>query len=517
MLFSSAEFLLFLGVVLGGFFALSRSGNLKVVIAWLGLSSLFFYGWWNPAYLILICTSITVNYFLAKLLSRRRSFALITLGVSFNLGLIGYFKYANFFADSLASAGILDSGIDEIILPLAISFFTFQQIAFLVDVYRGKENDTPFVKYGLFVVFFPQLIAGPIVHYTQTIPQLTEQRMFGETAQNLAVGLTYFAFGLFKKLVLADGVATYSTPVFDAAEAGVTITFLEAWTAALAYTFQIYFDFSGYSDMAIGLARMFGVRLPINFNSPYKAASIIDFWRRWHITLSTFLRDYLYIPLGGGRAGKYRRYVNILIVMLLGGLWHGAGWTFILWGTVHGVMILINHAAQDVRTFVRGDGAEVRSFAFLRPFSIAFVFALVVISWVPFRAESIESAHHMLSAMAGLNGLVLPPTYENLLSTVLLPLGIDATYQTLNFYDGRTQIGYYALLLAVVWFAPNTHQIMHRFDPALGAPSAAGTLAEKYLAWKPSVIWSVVATGLLLASLYMMFIGRRDEFLYFQF
>ncbi|WP_425402999.1 MBOAT family O-acyltransferase [Hwanghaeella sp.] len=515
MLFNSVEFFVFLGVVLVGFFALSRTGNLRAVLAWLTAGSFFFYGWWNPVYLLLIGFSILVNYGLGLALARNRSKMLVILGVTFNLGLIGVFKYANFFADALGDFGFVRLDLPDIVLPLAISFFTFQQIAFIVDVYRGKEGEHSLLKYALFVVFFPQLIAGPIVHYKQTIPQLTPARMFDDAWPNLAVGMAYFGFGLFKKLVIADGVALYSTPVFEASEAGVQITFLEAWTAAVAYTFQIYFDFSGYSDMAIGLARMFGVRLPINFNSPYRASSIIDFWRRWHITLSTFLRDYLYIPLGGGRVGQVRRYGNILTVMLLGGLWHGAGWTFILWGALHGVMILINHGFQDLRH--RLFPAAGKSGPVTGAICTIFVFLLVVVAWVPFRAESIDSALALLQAMSGFDGLVMPPTYAGLLDPIAGAIGLPVEYRILSFYDGRTQIGYMLLLLAIAWLMPNTHQIMHKVDPALGAPSAVGTLASKFLYWRPNLFWAAVTASAFLISLYMILIGRQDEFLYFQF
>lgn len=515
MLFNSTEFFIFLGVVLAGFCALSKTRNMAAVLSWLTAASFFFYGWWNPIYLLLIGLSILANYGFGLALVRNRSRVLVVLAVAFNLGLIGVFKYANFFAEALGDLGIASVDLPQIVLPLAISFFTFQQIAFVVDVYRGKEGEHSLLKYALFVVFFPQLIAGPIVHYKQTIPQFTPERMFDAVWPNMAVGISYFAFGLFKKLVIADGIALYSTPVFDGAEAGLQITFLEAWGAAVAYTFQIYFDFSGYSDMAIGLARMFGVKLPVNFNSPYKSRSIIDFWRRWHISLSEFLRDYLYIPLGGGRAGQARRYTNILTVMLLGGLWHGAGWTFILWGAIHGVMILINHAIQDIRGHM--PSSKSLSGTLYSGLCVSAVFVLVVVAWVPFRAETLDSAVVMLRAMAGLDGLVLPPTYARITEPVLALVGTQAEYRILNFYDGKIQIGYLALLLAITWFAPNTHQLMHRTDPALNAPSATGTLADRFLCWRPNLVWAAAVAGCFLASAYMILIGRQDEFLYFQF
>jgi D-alanyl-lipoteichoic acid acyltransferase DltB (MBOAT superfamily) len=300
MLFNSYEFLfLFLPITLLGFHLIGKQGHHRVAIAWLVGASLFFYGWWNPAYLNLMLFSILFNYSIGISLSstlgrKLSSKTILTIGVATNLAVLGYYKYANFFVDNLNALSDSNLILHKVILPLAISFFTFQQIAYLVDAYRGKAREYSFLHYCLFVTFFPQLIAGPIVHHKDMLPQFAKDAVYKLRSKNLAIGITIFTLGLFKKVVLADGVSVYATPVFNAAEAGMILTFFEAWTGALAYTFQLYFDFSGYSDMAIGIARMFGIRLPLNFNSPYKATSIIDFWRRWHITLSRFLRDYLY-------------------------------------------------------------------------------------------------------------------------------------------------------------------------------------------------------------------------------
>ncbi len=305
MLFNSFEFLfLFLPLTLVGFFLSSRIGR-ETGILWLVAASLFFYGWWNPVYLWLIVGSTLGNYLIGARIGaaladshRRQARFWLVLGVSANLALLGWFKYAHFFLDTINQFSGSEFTLPAIVLPLAISFFTFQQIAYLVDTWRGIQPEHRLSHYLLFVTFFPQLIAGPIVHHKEMLPQFLTT---GETAtrwSDLAVGLTIFALGLFKKAVLADGIAPYATPVFDAAARGETLTLLQAWGGALAYTLQLYFDFSGYSDMAIGAARMFGIRLPLNFHSPYKATSIVEFWRRWHMTLSRFLRDYLYIPLG---------------------------------------------------------------------------------------------------------------------------------------------------------------------------------------------------------------------------
>jgi len=330
MLFNSDLFIfIFLPIVLFGYYWFGMYKSLYSVI-WLVLASLFFYSWWNPPYLVLILGSMLFNFYCGKYIGKtldthrsRVAKIILWLGISLNLLVLFYFKYSNFFIDNINKVFEVGLVVETIILPLAISFFTFQQITFLVDSFRGETRDYYFHHYALFVSFFPQLIAGPIVHHTEMMPQFDKRETYQFFWENISIGMSIFIIGLFKKVILADNLALFSTPVFDFALINNSITFFEAWGGALAYTFQLYFDFSGYSDMAIGIARMFGVILPLNFNSPYKSASIIEFWRRWHMTLSRFLRDYLYIPLGGSRKGNLRRYVNLMLTMLLGGLWHG--------------------------------------------------------------------------------------------------------------------------------------------------------------------------------------------------
>jgi len=335
MLFNSYPFLLgFLPVTLIGFFAIGRVSR-PGAAAWLTLASLVFYGWWSPAYVALLLASIAFNYTLGARIARARARdepalarRLLIAAVTIDLATLGYFKYANFFLDTLTTVSGITLPAARVILPLGISFFTFTQIAFLVDAYRGIAREYNPIHFALFVTYFPHLIAGPILHHKEMMPQFARPRIYVPHAGNLAVGATIFAIGLFKKTVLADRIAPFVAPVFDGA-AATPPTLLVAWGGALAYTFQLYFDFSGYSDMAIGLSRLFGVQLPLNFASPYKSRSIIEFWRRWHMTLSRFLRDYVYFALGGNRRGRLRRYVNLFLTMLLGGLWHGAGWTFV--------------------------------------------------------------------------------------------------------------------------------------------------------------------------------------------
>ena len=347
----------------------------------------------------------------------------------------------------------------KIVLPLAISFFTLQQITYLVDANSGETKEYNFLHYCLFVTFFPQLIAGPIVHHREMLPQFEQSSAYRFVQSNFASGTAIFLLGLFKKVVLADGVAVYATPVFNAAEAGAVLTFFEAWTGATAYTFQLYFDFSGYSDMAIGIARMFNINLPLNFNSPYKAVNITEFWRRWHMTLSRFLRDYLYIPLGGNRKGKTRRHVNLMITMLLGGLWHGAGWTFVAWGALHGFYLVVNHSWHALR---RALNPNPRSYGIAGQ-ALAWLITMnaVVVAWVFFRAESFNGAIAILEGMAGMNGFVLPaqvaaviPGLSNLVDTV----------GTMKLLGGGTIMGVFETLgmfalMTVLIFLPNVYEM----------------------------------------------------------
>ena len=445
-----------------------------------------------------------------------RAKAILVAGIAANLGLLGYYKYANFFVDNLNALLGNNLILETIILPLAISFFTFQQIAYLVDAYRGETHEYSFLHYALFVTFFPQLIAGPIVHHHEMLPRFARSTIYRLKAEHLAVGLTIFTLGLFKKVVLADGVAVYATPVFNAAEAGTALTFFEAWGGALAYTFQLYFDFSGYSDMAIGLARMFGIRLPLNFNSPYKATSIIDFWRRWHITLSRFLRDYLYIPLGGSRKGEARRLTNLLITMLLGGLWHGAGWTFVLWGGMHGCYLVFNNIWRKWRSsrgHLHGTPAG-RFFAWL------LTMLAVIVAWVPFRAEGLAATQNMLGAMLGFNGFPLPVSLTGKLGFIepwLISFG--AVFQSMfhnglaNWTNGAAMIFLLAMIAVV---APNTQQIMQQYHPALEVYN--GEIQQfkyKLTQWQPTALWAISIGSLFLISL--AYLTRVSEFLYFQF
>ncbi len=404
MLFTTAVFtLLYLPVALAGFFAIARFST-KTAAAWLFAASVFFYGYWMPEFTVLLLGSICGNYFIGLRIGRSRRIQAkrwLIIGVATNLLLLAYFKYANFFVDNLSIVLGIDWDIGRILLPIGISFFTFTQIAFLADAYQKGTTEYQFAHYGLFVTYFPHLIAGPVLHHAQMMPQFGDARTYHWNSANIAGGLAIFAIGLFKKIILADGISPYADAIFQPADASLVPDLHEAWLGALAYTFQLYFDFSGYSDMAIGLSWLFNIRLPFNFNSPYKAVNISDFWRRWHISLSTFLRDYLYIALGGNRHGPLRRYINLGITMLLGGLWHGASWSFVFWGGLHGVLLVINHgfhaACGAARLEYLGNS---RIFRFL---SWALTMLSVIIAWLFFRAESFDGAVRMLQGLVGMN------------------------------------------------------------------------------------------------------------------
>ena len=514
MLFNSVEFVFaFFPLTALVFFALGRHSP-SAAAAWLALASLFFYGWWNWIYVPLLVASAAFNYLcgvrLAKLVrsgATRAATALFAFAIVADLALLGYYKYANFFLDIWTSVGGGPRAAAQIVLPLGISFFTFTQIAFLADVRRGYAREYNPIHYGLFVTYFPHLIAGPILHHKEMMPQFQEPRTYRPHAEDFAVGLTIFVIGLFKKTVIADSVGPYAASLFLTGERP---DLFAAWGGVLAYTFQLYFDFSGYSDMAIGLSRVFGVKLPLNFDSPYKAINIVDFWRRWHMTLSRFLRDYLYIPLGGNRKGPLRRYVNLFLTMLLGGLWHGAGWTFVLWGGLHGIYLIVNHAWKGLCERLGRDPARTTLGG--RIAARALTFLAVIVAWVFFRATSLEDALAILRGMAGLNGASLPAS----LAPYLGPMRGMLEHWGVAFHLGGgtrfvLQYLWIALLLPVVMLAPNTQEILGRFEPALNVPRAPPTR----FTWQPTARWAAVAAVASVCGLLSL--TRVSEFLYYQF
>ena len=469
MLFHSVQFMfIFLPITFAGYYLIAARFRKNWGLEWLIVASLFFYAYWDPRYLALIIISILFNFYIAKVICRTRSKKILALGVGVNLSALIFFKYTNFLTENIHTYLDARLPVTQIILPLGISFFTFQKIAFLVDSYKDEAKEYSLVKYSFFVTFFPQLIAGPIVHHKQIVPQLDEIKNRKMNSSHLLQGMLIFGVGLSKKILIADYFGRTATPLFITAFQGSPLSTSYSWLAALSYTFQLYFDFSGYTDMAIGLALLFNLNLPINFNSPYKALSISDFWRRWHITLSTFLRDYLYIPLGGNRNGRLRTYRNLFLTMLLGGIWHGAGWTFLIWGSWHGFLLVLQNKFL---------GNWVPQNKMARTLSWGVTFLAVVVGWVFFRAQNISTAFLILRSM-----------FE---------------FQAGGPSDSiRHQFLILGFCLLGILIFPNSNEILKKFKE------------EKYPGLLVTVI--VLATGF---TLYTLIYGQNDvhEFLYFDF
>jgi len=457
VLFNSYEFIfLFLPFSFFIYFYLLQKRLITGAKGFLVFASLFFYSWWNVAYLPLILSSMLFNYVIGNSLNenfkkvRIHKSSLLAFGIIANLALLGYFKYTDFFLENFNLAFDGSVPLLHLALPLAISFFTFQQIAYLVDSYRGETAEYDFLNYALFVTFFPQLIAGPIVHHAEMMPQFASKWNLVKNYKNIATGLFIFSIGLFKKVVIADTFAKWATAGFDHAE---TLNLLEAWATSLSYTFQLYFDFSGYTDMAIGAALLFNIKLPINFNSPYKALDIQDFWRRWHITLSRFLRDYIYIPLGGNRKGSFRTYNNLLATFILGGIWHGAGWTFVFWGLLHGMALVLHRFWKQL--------------GFTMPKILAWfiTFNFINIAWVFFRAKEWNDAVKVLMGMTGFSGLVLPEKYaaffDGFLNTIIT---FGPVYGDI---DGKNKTTIFLILaFVIVLLFKNSMQHQKHFKPS---------------------------------------------------
>jgi D-alanyl-lipoteichoic acid acyltransferase DltB (MBOAT superfamily) len=460
MLFNSYIFIFaFLPVMLIGYFWLLRQRLILGSKIWLVSGSLFFYGYWSVVYIPLLLFSVLVNFFVGSSISTNENNAatdqkrtikrisnktLLLFGIVFNVGLLGYFKYTDFFLDNFNGIFASNIPLPHIVLPLGISFFTFTQIAFLVDSYKKEVKEYNFLHYMLFVTYFPHLLAGPILHHKEMMPQFANKWNFSVRWRNIAVGLFLFSIGLFKKVVIADTFAQWATIGFDGV---ASLNFFEAWATSLSYTLQLYFDFSGYTDMAIGMSLMFNIRLPINFNSPYKARDIQDFWRRWHITLSRFLRDYIYIPLGGNKVSALRNYLNLFSVFLIGGIWHGASWMFVIWGALHGIAIVVHRIWKDF---------GLRMWGWLGWF---ITFNFVNMAWVFFRAKDWHMAHNVLSGMIGLNGIVLPEGLASRLGFIHLS-GLTFGHWTtsVTMINDNINIAFLFLLLILVSNLKNSNE-----------------------------------------------------------
>ncbi len=504
MLFNSFEFiLLFLPLTLLGYFLIARLTKAPIYsLSFLALASLGFYAYWDLRFLAVIGCSILVNYCFGLLLGKpalkpgpRK--LLFIAAIAANLLALGFYKYINFGIHVLnkISGGSLDAL--ELVLPLGISFFTFTQITYLADIYLGYPRERNFIKYLLFVTYFPHLIAGPILHHKEMMPQFSGQGGKRLSAENLALGLTVFAIGLFKKCIIADGFSHIANPVFNSIGHSVMVA-KDAWGGALAYALQIYFDFSGYSDMAVGLSIMFGIKLPFNFEAPYKSRNIIEFWRRWHITLSRLLRDYVYIPLGGNQHGKFRRYFNLLTTMILGGLWHGAGWTYLAWGYLHGCYLIINHAWKKLlpknQLLTKISGTLPYAL-----FSLLLTQIAVVVAWVYFRADSLRVAHRMLGMMFHLGKFrhkaeIAPAIVTNL------------------------HLALIAFVYLSCFLLPNISAMFNKQALAFKTYENQASWSLLSLQWKLSLSWAILTTLLLLISiLVILIVGDGSQFLYFKF
>jgi len=524
MLFNSYQFILvFLPLSLGLFSILISRKKQSVFLAWLLIASIAFYGWWDIRNVPLLLASIVGNYTFGRLISGKRrqeeqhaARLFLILGIASDLSVLAYFKYWDFIT-SIFYGGSFNP--NTLTIPLGISFFTFTQIAYLVDVYKAEASQREPLSYALFVSWFPHLIAGPIIHHKEVMPQFRNSLPDSFNAMNLAAGFTIFTMGLFKKVILADNLAGFisaanSLSAFTKAAAGSPINFFEGWAAALTYTLQLYFDFSGYSDMAIGLSLMFGVKLPLNFNSPYKSQNIADFWRRWHMTLSRFLRDYVYIPLGGNRCGRPRHLLNLFLTMLIGGVWHGAGWTFVVWGALHGTYLVAYNIWSQLNRRVRPghQGSRVG-----RAAGWMVTFLAVTVAWVVFRASSLHAASRILAGMIGLNGFELVPADRVWLGPLASALGaIGIKFQASVMQPIGPMLAWVGPLLLVAWLAPNTQQMMGLSLVALTPlRERIRVQALRWPNWVPSLRWATVIAVMFIMAL--LGINRPTQFLYFQF
>jgi D-alanyl-lipoteichoic acid acyltransferase DltB (MBOAT superfamily) len=540
MLFNSYIFIFgFLPVVLAGFYILGERRR-QWALLWLTVASLLFYAWWRPLNVLLIAPSILINYGIARFMERngqehpKRARAALIAGIVFNVCFLGYFKYLGFGEQALNDLFGTGFVLTRVILPLGISFITFQKIAFLVDVHAGRVSRFTLREYALFVLFFPQLIAGPIVHYREMMPQFQAAPCRFD-AENASVGLSLFFFGLAKKLILADPLGRMVGPLYDRAASGAPQSMTDAWIAALGFTLQIYFDFSGYCDMALGLARFFGIKLPVNFNSPLKARGIIDFWSRWHVTLTRFLTAYLYMPMTlamtrrrvasgkpvlGARDMGAPAFVSVLamptiLTMLVSGVWHGAGYTFILWGLLHGVLLCINHAWRLIRPSIWRDTVSYRRR--MAPVAFLLTFLSVVFAMVLFRAPTVSSAVILWKGMIGGYGATLPQAILSRLGPMagwLQAFGVQPAWTSGSFL--LTATARIAVLLFIALALPNTLELLAAYEPALGVkPAKTPGRLLRVTEWHPNGTWAIGLACVALAG--MLSLGGVHEFIYWQF
>lgn len=547
MLFHAPEFISWFlpGVVLV-FFVLGVLKAIRLAMLWLILASFFFYGWWRVDYVPLLLASIIANYALGQKLAADRNWVVLALGVTGNLSLLGYFKYTGFILSNINEAFGSDFVSLSVLLPLGISFWTFQQIAFLIDAYDGEVGENDFLSYCLFVSFFPQLIAGPIVHHKEILPQFRRKDTFIPKINYIIFGFTVFTLGLFKKVVIADGIALYADRAFDAAAGGRLLTIAEAWAGAIFFTLEVYFDFSGYADMAMGIGLIFGIVLPLNFDSPFKATSIIEFWSRWHMTLTRFLTAYIYNPLAlnlarrrimSGKAifklnspkpGPFLVLLAIptITTMFLAGIWHGAGWQFIIFGVLHGAFLTINHAWRAARHYI-GLSAGGR----LALPSTVLTLLCVIFAMVFFRSESVPHAVNIVGSMVGVNGFVLPDNFRSIFGWAKEIFGEHLSFResVIFTYD----IVYWVpFLIFVTWFCPNTQEwmgiLVHRRareETGVHHPNADGKFRlwsrflrlRDYRTWQPNLAYGVIIGTILYLAISQVISKAPNRFIYFDF
>lgn len=463
MLFNSYEFIfIFLPITLFGYFLISKK-SITFSNAWLAAASFFFYGYWDIRFVPLLAGSILWNFLSGIVIDKAKNKKIILfIAIAINIALLCYFKYTDFFIKSINKIAHTDWNLLNIVLPLGISFWTFTQTAYLIDVYRGNTKPCSFVDYVLFVMIFPHLISGPIINHSEMIPQFNETERHKLNLDNFTQGLMFFLFGLFKKVVIADSLAPVVDEYFESAE---FLSILGAWIGVFAYTFQLYFDFSGYSEMAVGLGKMLNIDFPINFDSPYKSKSPIEFWRRWHMTLGSWIRDYLYIPLGGNRKGQARKMLNLFIAMTISGFWHGAGLKYILWGMWHGVLLVINHTWKYF--------SKPRNLKFPKLLSSILTFACVMVGWIVFRG-GVKRGLKIMSKMIDIYSISNMAISANQIFIILMLI----------------------ILAVIVFLMPNVIEIVNN-------------------RFKKNKKWILFAA--IITDICIIFLSRNSVFLYFDF
>lgn len=528
MLFNSDAFLFaFLPITLAGFMVCAACARRAAVI-WLIAASLFFYGWWNPVHLWVPIASAVVNFAIAVLIDRRRNHArfnklLLVAGVTANVLFLVYFKslISPWFG---APGGTGSFSITfAIAIPLGISFITFQQIAFLVDTYRKRIVAPGPAEYAFFLLFFPQLVMGPILHYRDIAPQLSVPGFGRLKLDDIACGLSIFAVGLFKKVMIADNIAPYVNRVFDMLAQGAAITPFDAWGAAIAFQFQLYFDFSGYADMAIGIGRLFGMRLPINFDAPYRAVDRFDLWRRWHITFSAFMRQYVFFPLAKNQLMPLPAWAALVITMIIAGLWHGLGWTFLLWGLIQALLLLGGHLVRHFRRARTGGNYKSGISLGAR---ITFTFLITALMGVLFRSQNLETAQNVYASLIGMDGFSVPrqialvweATLGSLLGTLGLPLmSLPVVRPAMSWND----LYLLAFAAAIVWLAPTTHRLFEgvwtAIEPraARDVPRSIENPIERRVRFSLTFGWAIFIASLLCISI--LFLDRASRYIYYQF